>query len=224
MQFGAERRQLADARSSVSGTTGASGERLQPRERCARALAERFRHILGEAHHPAVGLVRAEAEAVRGGRRHQDRGRRLEGQARGLVGHLAAAALDQQDLEQVAMAVRTDGPVVHRGARRDRLDMDEVECLVVRRIAVEVKQRQGGRARHAASIGQRHGRENAAERPAAALPSPRKTAPFGGASQTVWNAGHSGAAALLIAAVRILLLLLAGLLPPALLFRPGLPC
>ncbi len=53
---------------------------------------------------------------MRGRRRDQDRGRRFERQARRLVGHLAAALLDQQDLEQVAVAVRPDGPVVNRGA------------------------------------------------------------------------------------------------------------
>ena len=62
----------------------------------------------------------------------------------GLERHLAAAALDQQDLEQVAMAVRADGPVVDRRARRDRLDVNEVERLIVRRIAVEMEQRKRG--------------------------------------------------------------------------------
>ena len=52
--------------------------------------------------------------------------------------------LDQQDLEQVAVTVGADGPVVNRGTRRDRLDMNEVERLIVRRIAVEMKQREGG--------------------------------------------------------------------------------
>ena len=81
---------------------------------------------------------------MRDRRRHQDGARRGEGERGGLEGHLAAAALDQQDLEQVAMAVGADRPVVHRGARGDGLDMDEVERLIVRRIAVEMKQRERG--------------------------------------------------------------------------------
>src|SRR5262249_17914306 len=64
------------------------------------------------------------------------------------------------DLKQVAMAVRADGPVVNRRARDDGLDMNEIERLVVRRIAVEMEQRQrsGG---HAKIIGQTDDRENA---------------------------------------------------------------
>jgi cytidylate kinase len=61
-----------------------------------------------------------------------------------LEGHLAAAASDQQDLEQVAVTMSADGPVVNRGARRDRLDMNEVKGLIVRRVAVEMKQWEGG--------------------------------------------------------------------------------
>jgi len=138
------------------------GKRLEARERGARAFAQRLRHILGEADHPAVGHVLAPAKAVRGGRRDQQRGRRLEGQDRGLVGHLSTAALNQEDLEQVAMAVRRNCPVVQRGPRHQRLDMDEIECLVVRRVAEQMKQRQDIRGRHARSIGQPWPRENAA--------------------------------------------------------------
>ena len=72
---------------------------------------------------------------------------------RGFERHLAAAAFDQQDLEQVAVAMRADGPVVNGRARRDRLDMNEVERLIVRRIAVEMEQRQRG-CGHAQIIGQ----------------------------------------------------------------------
>jgi hypothetical protein len=86
---------------------------------------------------------------MRDGRRHQDGAWRLEGDAGGLEGHLAAAAPDQEDLEQVAVTMGPDRPVVNRGPRCDGLDMNEVEGLVVRRIAVEMKQweRGGGHAK-----------------------------------------------------------------------------
>src|SRR5207253_3142084 len=77
----------------------------------------------------------------------------------GFKRHLAAAMLDQQDLEQVAMAVRTDGPVMNRGARGDRFDMNEIERLIIRRIAVEMKQRQRGSG-HDEIIGQCGAGEN----------------------------------------------------------------
>jgi hypothetical protein len=38
------------------------------------------------------------------------------------------------------MAMRPDRPVVDGGARRDGFDVNEVECLVVGRIAVEMEQ------------------------------------------------------------------------------------
>ena len=66
------------------------------------------------------------------------------GDGRGLEGHLAAAAFDQEDLEQVAVTVGPDRPVVNRGTRRDGLDMNEIERLIVRRIAVEMEQGQHG--------------------------------------------------------------------------------
>ena len=49
---------------------------------------------------------------------------------------------DQQDLKQVAMAVGADGPVMDRRARGDGFDVNKVERLIVRRIAVEMEQRQ----------------------------------------------------------------------------------
>ena len=124
-------------------------ERTQAGQRFAGALAEPMGDILGEGEHPALGGVGAKAEAVRDGGGDDDRGGRIEADRLRLEGHLAAAAHDQQYLEQIAVAVGTDGPVVDRGARRDRLDVDEIERLIVRRIAVEMKQRQGGTAGHA---------------------------------------------------------------------------
>src|SRR6516165_10722018 len=44
------------------------------------------------------------------------------------------------------MPMRANGPFVDGRARRDPLDMDEVECLIVRRVAVKMEQRQGGGA------------------------------------------------------------------------------
>ena len=84
------------------------------------------------------------------------------GRCRCLERHLAAALLDQQDLKQVAMPVRADQPVVHRRARGNRLDMDEIERLIVRWIAVQMKQRQCRHRGHGARIGQRQRLRNLA--------------------------------------------------------------
>ena len=59
-----------------------------------------------------------------------------------LVGLVLPAPADQQHLKQVAMAVRSDRPIMDRGARGDGLDMNEIEGLIVRRIAVEMEERQ----------------------------------------------------------------------------------
>ena len=95
--------------------------------------------------HPSVTFG-VKAKAMRRGGRHEDRGRRRKRNGRGLKAHLAAAFLDQKDLEQVAVTMRADHPVVDRRTRRDGFDMDEVECLIVRRIAVQMKQRERGAA------------------------------------------------------------------------------
>ena len=91
-----------------------------------------------------------EAKTVRHCRRNEDRGRRGERQLRRLVDHFAAAALDQKDLKQIAMPMRANGPVVDRGSRGNGFNVNEIERLIVRRIAVEVEQ--GQRGGHAASI------------------------------------------------------------------------
>ena len=127
------------------------GEHTQPRQRFAGAVCQREGRVLGEGHDPAFGRTRLETEAVRHRGRHQDGGRRRERQLRRFVGHLAAAALDQENLKQIAMPMRADGPVVNRGARCNRFNMNEVERLIVRRIAVKMKQ--GQRTGHAPSIG-----------------------------------------------------------------------
>ena len=88
------------------------GERAQPRQRLARAIGEREGCVFGEAHDPAFG-ARLEAETVRHGGRHQNSGRCGERQLGGFVDHLAAAALDQKNLKQIAMPVRANGPIVH---------------------------------------------------------------------------------------------------------------
>src|SRR5262245_52126518 len=115
-------------------------------------LAKSARNILRESQHPALGCLRAETEAMRDGGRYDDGGRRLERDHLSLERHLAAASGDQQDLKQVAVAVGPDRPVVDRGARRDSFDVNEVERLIVRRIAVEVEQWQGGASRHGRSV------------------------------------------------------------------------
>jgi hypothetical protein len=72
-------------------------------------------------------------------------------QPRRIERHFTAAALDQKDLKQIAVPMRADGPVVDRRARGDGFNMDEIERLFVRRIAVKMKQRQ--RTGHDWSIG-----------------------------------------------------------------------
>src|SRR5438045_8621207 len=67
------------------------------------------------------------------------------------------------------MAVRADGPVVNRRARSDPFNMNEVERLIVRRIAVKMEKRQRRRAvlaHHGFSINRSRTREsqNAARR------------------------------------------------------------
>ena len=152
VQIGAERCEAAGLAFAGKRHDRLGSKRLQPRQRRVRALAERLSDVLGEADDETVSLAGIESEAVRDRRRHQDRAGRRERNNRGLVGHLAAAARDQQNLEEVAVAVRADRPVMHRRARGDRFDVDEVERLIVRRIAVEMKQRQRGH-RHAGSLG-----------------------------------------------------------------------
>src|SRR5262249_6562480 len=55
---------------------------------------------------------------------------------------LAATALDQDNLKQIAMTVGANGPIMNGRARGDPLDVNEIKCLIVRRIAVEMEQRQ----------------------------------------------------------------------------------
>ena len=50
--------------------------------------------------------------------------------------------LDQKNLKKIAVPMRANGPIVNRGARSNRLDVDEVERVIVGRIAVEMEQRQ----------------------------------------------------------------------------------
>jgi len=72
--------------------------------------------------------------------------------------------LDQQNLKQVAMAMRPNGPVMDRRPRRDGLDVDKVERLIVRRVAIEMKQRQ--RVGHGADPGSSIGRRDRSTRAA----------------------------------------------------------
>jgi hypothetical protein len=85
-------------------------------------------------------------------RRNENRSRRREWQTRRFKGHFAAAALNQKNLEKITMSMCANGPVVDRGPGSDRLDMNEIERLVVRRIAVEVEERK--RRGHGESISQ----------------------------------------------------------------------
>ena len=90
---------------------------------------------------------------MRDRRRHQHRAGRGEGERGRLESHVTAAGIDQQDLEQVAVPVGVDSPIVDCGPRRDRLHVDEIECPIVRRIAVEMEQRQARRDTHGPAYG-----------------------------------------------------------------------
>ena len=74
------------------------------------------------------------------GRGDENGGGRRKGKRRRLERQRAAAALDQQNLKQIAMPVRADGPIMDRRARRNGFDVNEIERLIVRRIAVKVEQ------------------------------------------------------------------------------------
>ena len=164
VQVGAQRSSRLISLAWPSGTTGSAASAFRRLSASPERSPSAAAHVLGEAHHPAVGRLcgwKRKPCATVGGTRIAAGA--ANGERRRLEGHLAAAALDQQDLEQIAMAVRADQPVVHRGARRDRLDVDEVERLIVRRIAVEMKQRQCRDSGHGARIGEWHGAGNAPE-------------------------------------------------------------
>src|SRR5262249_20619032 len=185
----------------------------------AHSFLQRADDILGEAHNPAVGDLRLETKDMRdGGRNQNDRWGR-ERNDRRLVRHFTAAALDEKNLKQIAVPVRADCPIMHRRARCDRLDVNKIKCLIVRRIAVEMKQRQRGRGRHHRSMTQaarrvkRAGTDVRKEKPRLAAGLKRNL----GNDLAVLTAAHAG---LLLSAA---LLLLAGLLlPAALLLLTGL--
>ncbi len=72
-------------------------------------------------------------------RGHKDGARRLDGNAGCIKSHLAAALLDQENLEKIAMPMGPDRPVVDRRTRCNRLDVNEIGGLIIRRIAIKVK-------------------------------------------------------------------------------------
>src|ERR1700691_2685020 len=154
-QFLAERRQPRALALVADGNDGLRGEHPQTRKCLAAAIARRPDCVFGEAHHPAVGCFRLEAKSMRGRGGNENGSGRGTRQLRQVERHLAAAAFDQQDLKQVAMAVRMDRPAVDRRARRDGFHVNKIERGIVRRIAVKMKQRErAGRARtdHGTSI------------------------------------------------------------------------
>ena len=152
--------------------------------------------------------------------------------------HLAAALLDQQDLKKIAVAMRENGPIVNRRARRDGLDVDEVECLIVRRIAVEMKQRQCGDRAHCPRIvpAQRTGKspqgvaaaQSCTSNPKAVAPPFRRGQPLqnieslSGVSGSGRPAGRLGRPAGRAALARLLLLLARLLLAAAALLLAAL--
>src|SRR5215469_2552358 len=138
---------------------------LEPAESRPGAFAQCLSDILAKADNPSGSHLRQEAKSVGHGRGYQNGRRRGERTNRRLMHHLAAPALDRKDLEKIAMAVRLNRPVVQRGARRNGLDVDEIESLVVRRIAVKMKEREGRSRTHRRSIGERGGDEHAGRPP-----------------------------------------------------------
>src|ERR1700719_4047454 len=108
-----------------------------------------------------------------------------------------------------------DRPVVNGGTRRDRFDVDEIERLLIRRIAVEMEQRQAGRGQHTSQF--RRARTQG-ERGAGYQPSrPEKGAPKERSPAVAGLPKSLASAITFAAAVTGLLGLLAGLLLPALL-------
>ena len=140
----------ARSASSPMGMIGCAASTRSRDSASPAAIGKRDGCVLGEGQHPAFGDVRLETEAMGDRRRNENGGGRGERQPRRFKRHFAAAALDQKNLKQIAMPMRANGPVVDGGARGDRLDMDKVKRLIVRRIAVEMEQRQ--RTGHAPSI------------------------------------------------------------------------
>ena len=116
------------------------------------ASVDAARDVFGEAQDPPVGDVGLEAKAVGDRRGDEDRDWRGECKRSRFKCHRAAAALDQQDLKEVAMPVSANGPLVDRRARGDGFDVNEIERLIVRRIAVEVEE--GQRSGHGLRISQ----------------------------------------------------------------------
>jgi hypothetical protein len=142
------------------------GQGAQSRQCLTGAIGERDGGVLGEGQDPSLGDLRLKMESVSDRRRNEYGRGRGERQTRSFERHFTAAAFNHENLEQIAMSVCANGPVVDRRPGRDRLDMNKIERLVVRRIAVEVEERE--RRGHGESISQpQAGRSGSLKRPKA---------------------------------------------------------
>src|SRR5215467_13613897 len=104
---------------------------LEPRQRFARLVAERVGYFFSEAHDPTVSNFRIELKTMRDRCRHEYYRCCCKAGGRCLKTEFTAAFFDQQDLEQIAVAMRPDCPVMDRGARGNGLDMDKVKYGIV---------------------------------------------------------------------------------------------
>src|SRR5690606_20381383 len=79
-------------------------------------LAGTFSHcrsdVIRETDNPAVRYIAIELESVRNVRGHDKCGGRCEADSGSFQNHFAAAALDEQELKKVPMAMRPDQPVM----------------------------------------------------------------------------------------------------------------
>jgi hypothetical protein len=85
---------------------------------------------------PAIGAG-LEIESVNARERHADQRDRRELVAAALGQVHAAAALDQQQVMQLAMCVRPNCPIVQAAALGDRLDVQEALVDVLAGLAVQ---------------------------------------------------------------------------------------
>src|SRR5262245_20886580 len=113
VQIGAERRQSLCFHRTCERQQGLCGDRLEPRQRLSRLIAECVGNIFGEANDPTVGNLWRETEAMRGRRRHQNEGWCGEPRRCCLEAELATTFLDEQHLKQISVTVSASCPIVN---------------------------------------------------------------------------------------------------------------
>ncbi|MGD9922986.1 MAG: hypothetical protein AB7V13_16330 [Pseudorhodoplanes sp.] len=112
MQVLAQLRQAAFAVRCIECDNRLRRHRPELGNRLAGTLPEHRGDILAEAHHVAVGHTRMEPESMGHIGCNDDRARRRKRLDRRLEDHLTAAALDDEDLKQIAMTMGADQPVM----------------------------------------------------------------------------------------------------------------